>query len=147
METMRVFFTCCTLTLRNTWELAVDGWNEMQDSYFVVEDMGVTFGVRLGGVDRVALYGHVLRCRFWGMQFIPWVCKWRRLELQRSGRWPWGVWRTLRCFHPCGATEQLQRSKLILQKGLWKIILRSTSSNTACAIQAFCRRPASDHMN
>lgn len=30
---------------------------KQQDSYFVVEDMGVTFGVRLGGVDRVALYG------------------------------------------------------------------------------------------
>ena len=28
----------------------------------MVEDMGVTFGVRLGGVDRVALYGPVLRC-------------------------------------------------------------------------------------
>ena len=31
-----------------------------QDSYFVVEDMGVTFGVRLGGVDSVALYGSTL---------------------------------------------------------------------------------------
>eukprot|EP00913_Durusdinium_trenchii_P014634 g13733.t1 len=30
---------------------------KQQDSYFVVEDMGVTFGVRLGGVDSVALYG------------------------------------------------------------------------------------------
>ena len=39
------------------------GTEPLQDSYFVVEDMGVTFGVRLGGVDRVALYGHMLRSR------------------------------------------------------------------------------------
>ncbi|CAE7469237.1 unnamed protein product [Symbiodinium natans] len=30
---------------------------KQQDSYFIVEDMAATFGVRLGGVDRVALYG------------------------------------------------------------------------------------------
>ncbi|CAE7321344.1 unnamed protein product [Symbiodinium pilosum] len=32
---------------------------KQQDSYFVVEDMANTFGVRLGGIDRVALYGVV----------------------------------------------------------------------------------------
>ncbi len=97
-------------------EMAVDGgwWNEMQDSYFVVEDMGVTFGVRLGGVDRVALYGPVLRCilvlRHAALHTIGLQVKTTWYELQRSGRWPWGVWRTLRCFHPCG-TEQLQQGK------------------------------------
>jgi len=30
---------------------------KQQDSYFIVEDMANTFGVRLGGQDRVALYG------------------------------------------------------------------------------------------
>mmetsp|Transcript_6343 Transcript_6343/g.14541 ORF Transcript_6343/g.14541 Transcript_6343/m.14541 type:complete len:625 (-) Transcript_6343:63-1937(-) len=32
---------------------------KQQDSYFVVEDMANTFGVRLGSLDRVALYGVV----------------------------------------------------------------------------------------
>ena len=34
--------------------------SSLKDSYFIVEDMANTFGVRLGGQDRVALYGRTL---------------------------------------------------------------------------------------
>ena len=32
-------------------------YTSYKDSYFVVEDIGATFGVNLGGTERIALYG------------------------------------------------------------------------------------------
>jgi len=63
------------------------GTEPLQDSYFVVEDMGVTFGVRLGGVDRVALYGHMLRSRNCSYIFpFLWQPKiWHVLKLYGKG--------------------------------------------------------------
>ena len=117
----------------------------MQDSYFVVEDMGVTFGVRLGGVDRVALYGHELRRKHSGP--TPSL----KLFFSKGVADGHGECGELcAAFIRGGAKIDIRMggfsSGASAQKAgnlkLWKfvVLFRSTFANTACTIQTLRRR-------
>ena len=134
------------------------GTEPLQDSYFVVEDMGVTFGVRLGGVDRVALYGHMLRSRNCSYIFpFLWQPKiWHVLKLYgkgvADGHGECGelcaafirlVQSWLGCRETRGYKKQNKKNSHQTAnkfRSITAFMFRSISPNTACAIETFRRR-------